>query len=223
MVAASLGKRRRNYNLRRIKATWPYTAPEVAKTLGIHKNAVLRWLKEGLRANRDKRPFLIRGDELIRFLSARQQSRRQKCAADEFYCFKCRVPRKAYLNIADVEFVSPSRFRVKAICEVCSTALNKMQGAGNLAKIQQTFHVQQLAELHLNEGASPNLKRDKEPSNGIASNLLRPFNRFGHRGGGDEIPKAGPPETGAEDGLRQIVTRKEFKDGGPRASVQFPE
>jgi hypothetical protein len=158
-----MAKRKRTYNLRRIKATWPYTVPEAAKTLAVHKNAVLRWLKEGLQANRDKRPFLIRGDELVRFLSVRQQSRRRKCASTEFYCFKCRAPRRAYLNIVDIEFVSLSRFRMKGICEVCSTPLNKMQGGGNLTKIQQTFHVQQLAGQHLTECASPNLNSDKEP------------------------------------------------------------
>lgn len=154
---------KRTYNLRRIKRTWLYDVSEAAKTLGIHKNAVLRWMKEGLQVNRDKRPYLIRGDALIRFLSARQKSRKRKCAPAEFYCFKCRVPRKAYLNIVDIEVVSPGRFRMKGICEVCNTPLNKMQGVGNLTKIQQTFHVQQLAGRHLIEGASPNLNSDKEP------------------------------------------------------------
>ncbi len=148
-MAAFSVTRKRTYNLRRIKATWPYTVPEAAKTLGIHKNAVLHWLKDGLQADKDKRPYLIRGTELIRFLSTRQQSRRRKCEATEFYCFKCRVPRKAYENIIDIEFVSANRFRMKGICEVCNTPVNKMQGVGSLAKIQQDFHVQQLAGQHL--------------------------------------------------------------------------
>jgi hypothetical protein len=161
-MASPMAKRKRTYNLRRIKRTWLYNVPEAAKTLGVHKNAVLRWMKEGLQANRDQRPFLIRGDALIRFLSARQQSRRQKCAHNEFFCFKCRVPRKVYENIIDIEFVSASRFRMKGICEVCNTTLNKMQGTRNLPKVQKAFHVQQLAGQHLIEGASPNLNRDKE-------------------------------------------------------------
>lgn len=162
-MAAITGRHRRTYNLRRIKATWPYTVPETAKALGVHKNAVLRWLKEGLQANRDKRPFLIRGDELVRFLSDRRQSRRQKCSPLEFFCFKCRMPRRAYENIIDIEVVSHTRFRMKGICEVCNTPLNKMQANGNLAKIQKAFHVQQLAGSHLIEGVSPNLNSDKEP------------------------------------------------------------
>jgi excisionase family DNA binding protein len=163
-MASVTVRHKRTYDLRQIKATWPYTVPEAAKALGVHKNAVTRWLKEGLQANRDQRPYLIRGDALAQFLLARQKSRRQKCASDEFFCFKCRVPRKVYENIIDIEFVSPSRFRMKGICEVCSTTLNKMQGTRKLPKIQKAFHVQQLAGQHLIEGASPNLNSDKEPT-----------------------------------------------------------
>jgi hypothetical protein len=66
-----VARRKRTYNVRRIKATWPYTVQEIAELFRIHKNAVLRWLKDGLQANKDQRPFLIRGEELIRFLNAR--------------------------------------------------------------------------------------------------------------------------------------------------------
>jgi excisionase family DNA binding protein len=38
--------------VRLIKATWPYTVQEIAELFKIHKNAVLRWLREGLRADR---------------------------------------------------------------------------------------------------------------------------------------------------------------------------
>jgi len=130
--------------------------------LGVHKNAITHWIADGLPVNKDQRPYLVRGNDLIRFLSARQKGRKRQCADDEFYCFKCRGPRKAYLNIVDIEFVSPTRLRLKGLCAVCDTPLNKMQGIGKLPKIQETFHVQQVAELHISECAFPNLNRDKE-------------------------------------------------------------
>ena len=115
-------------------------------------------------ANKDRRPYLIRGDDLARFLAARQNGRKRRCAADEFYCFKCRAPRKAYENIVDIEFVGPARLRLKGICEVCDTPLNKMQGVEKLPKIREIFHVQQVAERHITGCALPNLNRDKEPT-----------------------------------------------------------
>lgn len=152
--------RKRTYNVRLVKATWPYTAQEIASLFDVHKNAVLRWLKQGLQANRDKRPFLIRGDELIRFLTARQEARKRKCRFTEFYCFKCRQPRAAYLGIADVIIESPTRLRVKALCTVCSTQVNKVQGIGKLNKVRNSFHVQELRGQHLLDCSEPSLNSD---------------------------------------------------------------
>jgi hypothetical protein len=155
-------RRKRRYNVRRIKATWPYSVQEIAGLFAIHKNAVLRWLKEGLTANRDQRPFLIRGDELTRFLTARQNGNRQKCAPDEFFCFKCRTPRGAYLGMADIVIESPTRLRVKALCGICDTLVNKVQSVRNLEQIKTRFDVQQLTGEHLLECAAPSLNSDLE-------------------------------------------------------------
>ena len=105
-----------------------------AKIAEIHR-LELRWLQDGLQA-RDQRPFLIRGAELARFLTARQTSKRRKCSTTEFYCFKCRDAREAYLRIADVAIESPTRLRVKALCAVCSTPINKVQSIRDLERIQ---------------------------------------------------------------------------------------
>ena len=155
-------KRRRTYNVRLIKATWPYTVQEIAGLLGIHKNAVLRWLKDGLQVNKDQRPFLIRGEELIQFLNARQTRKGCKCTATEFYCFKCRGPREAYLGIVDIAIESPTRLRVKSLCAICSTSINKVQNARDLPKIRNRFHVQQLTGERILDRALASLNSDLE-------------------------------------------------------------
>ncbi len=153
-------RRKRRYNVRAIKATWPYTVQEIAELLGVHKNAVLRWLKDGLGVDRSQRPFLIRGDEVIRFLKRRQDGRRCKCRPEEFFCFRCRVPREACLGIADIVIESPTRLRLQALCAVCETPVNKVQNVGELSKIRNRFHVQQLAGEHLIEPPGPRLNGD---------------------------------------------------------------
>jgi hypothetical protein len=155
-------RRKRRYNVRRIKATWPYTVQEIADLFNIHKNAVLQWLKEGLHADRGQRPYLIRGDELTRFLNQRQNGKRQQCAPGQFFCFKCRMPREAYLGIADIAIESPTRFRIKALCSVCDTSINKVQSVRNLPKIKTIFHIQQLTGEHLLECAGLRLNSDLE-------------------------------------------------------------
>lgn len=155
-------KKKRTYNTRLIRATWPYTVQEVSALFKVHKNAPLRWLKEGLRANCDGRPFLVRGDELIRFLKARQQSKKHYCKPDEFFCFKCRAPREAYLKIADIIIERPNRFRVKALCAVCTTPVSKVQNIQKLAEIRIRFHIQQLEGQHLIERDEPSVNSDSE-------------------------------------------------------------
>jgi excisionase family DNA binding protein len=155
-------RRKRRYNVRAMRATWPYTVQEIAELLGVHKNAVLRWLGDGLSADRSQRPFLIRGDELIRFLKQRQDGGRHKCRPEEFYCFRCRVPREACLGIVDIVIESATRLRLQALCAVCETTMNKVQNVSELPKIRNRFHVQQLAGEHLIERAGPSLNSDLE-------------------------------------------------------------
>jgi len=158
----SLSRRKRRYNVRRFKGTFPYTVQEIAELLGVHKNAVLRWLKDGLHADRSQRPFLIRGDELARFLDERQNGKRCHCSPDEFFCFKCRTPRRAYLGMADIVIESPTRLRLRALCCACDTAVNKVQSVRDLPTIRNRFHIQQLAGEHLLERASASLNSDSE-------------------------------------------------------------
>ena len=153
-------KRKRTYNVRLIKATWPYSVQEIAELFGLHKNAVLRWLREGLTVDRQQRPFLIRGDDLARFLTARQTARRRKCAETEFFCFKCHVPRPAFLGIADIVMESPTRMRVTALCAICSTPVNKMQAPRNLPKIRSNFEIQQMSGEHLADCTERSLNSD---------------------------------------------------------------
>ncbi len=153
-------KRRRTYNLGLIKATLPYSVNEITELLGVHKNTVSQWFEDGLRVNQDKRPWIVRGDELKCFLGARQNSRKKKCRLTEFYCLKCHDRREAYLNIADIIFESPTKLRLKVICAVCSTRMNKVQNTNNLEKIQAAFNIQKLEGEHIIECIDPSLNSD---------------------------------------------------------------
>jgi len=152
---------KRKYNTRRIKATWPYSVTEIADLFSLHKNAVSRWLKEGLQVDTTRRPYLIRGDALIRFLDARQQRKTRPCTLAEFFCFKCRAPREAYGGIADLTIESPTRLRVKALCVACDTPVNKVQSMKNRPKIEASFHVQKREGWHLIESINPSVNSDK--------------------------------------------------------------
>lgn len=96
----------RRYSIHRIKQACSYDAAEISKLLGIHRNTVRHWLKNGLTAIDARRPMLVYGSTLKAFLKERQQARRQKCALGECFCFRCRAPRKPWGNTADLSFRS---------------------------------------------------------------------------------------------------------------------
>lgn len=153
---------KRTYNTRLLKATMPYTVQEIAELYGLHKNVVRRWFKVGLQPIDQRKPFLVRGAELARFLKARQVARKAKCRPHEFYCLKCRAPRQPFGNMVDVIQESPRLIRVKAVCDTCGTAINKGQSLHNLPLLEKTFSVQQRTGFDLFHYTEPRLNVDME-------------------------------------------------------------
>jgi hypothetical protein len=113
----------RRLNPRRVKLHRNYTVEEAAMLLKVHKNTVGNWLKEGLPRIDGRRPILILGRELAGFLHARRQRRRQRCQAGEFYCFRCRAPRRSSAKTAEYLPVTPSSGNLMARCSYCSTRM----------------------------------------------------------------------------------------------------
>ena len=64
----------RRIDSRVIKLHRSYSVGEAAATLGVHKNTVANWLRQGLQPIDKVRQILIHGEELRRFLSVRSQS-----------------------------------------------------------------------------------------------------------------------------------------------------
>lgn len=155
-----MAKKKRTYNTRRIKRNLSYTVQEVAELYGLHKNVVLRWIKDGLPVIDGRKPYLIYGVDLADYLDGRQKRRKQKCAPDEFYCCKCRAPRKAWENQADIVIKNESKLSVSALCAVCDTALHRMGAVKKLAEYQKIFSIQTTQGPHITDRASPSVMCD---------------------------------------------------------------
>jgi predicted DNA-binding protein (UPF0251 family) len=83
----------RRLNQGRIKMHRSYSIEEASRTLGVHKNTVANWLKNGLDQIDAQRPILIQGRVLRAFLHERRKSQKSRCAVGELHCLKCRGPR----------------------------------------------------------------------------------------------------------------------------------
>lgn len=148
-------RRSRTYNTRLIKRAATYTVVEIAELYSIHINSVRLWLADGLRAIDTKRPILIHGGDLAKFLNQKQAKRRCTCSPSEFYCFKCRVPRQPLNKQVTIEMQSERILKICGICEACGTPMNKAGSLPQLANYRKIFSVQPTGAPHLTMCAAP--------------------------------------------------------------------
>ena len=153
-------KRSRKPDLRRIRASACYTAPEAAELLGVAVGTVRSWMKHGLPCLKDSRPFLIPGDDLKTWLKDRQKRRRQTCQPDEIFCFGCRVPRRPQPGTVTIVPRNEKTTIIKGRCHVCGSTMNR---AGSVAKLEDTkraFGVRTIGQEHLTVSTEPTVKHN---------------------------------------------------------------
>lgn len=125
---------KRRPNIRAIKIHRNYTVEEAARVLGVAKGTVRRWLKMGLEAINDRKPILILGEELKRFFDA-QSKKKQKCALDEFFCFRCKQPKQAAGGMIDYLPRNDRSGQLSAICITCEGIVHKAFSGSKLATL----------------------------------------------------------------------------------------
>jgi excisionase family DNA binding protein len=122
----------RHPNPRRVKIHRNYSVEEIARLLGVHKNTVRNWLKLGLAAIDDRRPILILGRELSRFLHERRQKAKQSCGPGRIFCIACRAPKVPSGKIADCTPIGRLAGNLCGICPDCDRLIFRRV---NLTKI----------------------------------------------------------------------------------------
>lgn len=150
----------RRFNTNRIRRQLSYSIQEIGELLDVHKNTVRGWLRDGLPKTDDRKPYLIHGDDLRKFLNDRQKSRLRKCRVDEFYCLRCRTQRRSIGNLVDVRPRNAKTVMLSGICEVCETALNKVQSRKRLPEIVAAFDIPERQQAELFGPSTPSLNCD---------------------------------------------------------------
>jgi hypothetical protein len=110
-----------------------YTVEAVARLFRCHRNTVRSWLRSGLQANDDKRPTLIRGAELRRFLGERRAKARRPTPTGMIYCVKCREPRRPAGDTVDYLPRTAHSGNLEGICPECMTMIYR---SVSLAKLE---------------------------------------------------------------------------------------
>jgi|GEM_PF-194001 len=109
----------RKPNHRLVKQNRSYTVEEAAGTLGVHKNTVREWLRNGLVTLDDKRPTLILGRDLITFIKARNLSRKRPSKAGQLYCLRCRKANYPAGGMLEFRLLNEKVANAFGICPDC--------------------------------------------------------------------------------------------------------
>ncbi len=127
-----MGKRHPNHRL--VKIHRSYTVNEIANLLGMHKNTVRNWVKDGLDTIDDKRPMLVLGQTLVAFIKTRRVKNKQPCKPGELYCVRCHAPKCPAGDMAEYTPINEKFGNLIAICPTCDSIMNQLV---SLARIKE--------------------------------------------------------------------------------------
>lgn len=125
---------------RKVKRHHSYTVDEAARVIGAAKGTVRRWLDKGLPAIRDRKPFLILGDDLAAYMAGRAQPKRS-CPPGTCYCVKCRDARQPAGNMAEFVPINAHSGNLRALCPDCGSLMHRRTSASQLAAIRAILDV----------------------------------------------------------------------------------
>ena len=152
-----MARKKRTYNIRLIKATLSSSVRDIAELFGTHRRTILAWLKQGLPKIDDRKPYLILGADLAKFLTEKQNRRKRKCDPTEFYCFKCREPRQSKGNKAEINILNTKKAMLIGRCSFCNTKLNRLVSGQKIQQFQELFIIVRVHNKHLIGFDAPSL------------------------------------------------------------------
>lgn len=118
----------------RLKANRSYEVEELAERVGVTAQTVRAWIKDGMPALTEKRPYLIIGQEAKVFLKAREEARKAPRAKKDFYCLSCKARCNAAFGLTEEVVLSNGRRMMTGFCEVCEAPCNRFLSGEKAAK-----------------------------------------------------------------------------------------
>ncbi len=150
-----------NYNPNLVKINRSYTFEELAVVLGVHKNTVSTWVKNGLPCLKEKRPFLILGAEARAYLQQQRTVKKQQCQSNELFCMRCKAPTRPAENFVEYLPLSATKGRLTGFCEHCESVVNKFVRYDSLERYSVLFDLSVPKALeHINDCDNPLLNSD---------------------------------------------------------------
>jgi hypothetical protein len=157
-------------NARRVKIHRNYTVDEAARLFDVHKNTVRNWMKSGLAVIDERRPTLVLGLELAKFLEARRRETGQRCGPGQLYCIRCRTPKHPADRRADYVPITSGSGNLRGRCPDCQGTIYRLVSLSKLTTFAGDLDVQRTqAQQRIEESPGPCLDCDFEPE--VASDV----------------------------------------------------
>ena len=144
-----MGKRKRKYNPNLVRARHSYTFSEIAEVYQIHPRTVQSWRKQGLKIiDEVSKPYLVIGEEIKGFLKEKAKKRKHPLQIGEFFCPRCRLPRKSLPDKLSIEITDRKLGKthrqaiIKGVCEVCSCRLFLFSSDREIQKLAKPNMIQ---------------------------------------------------------------------------------
>lgn len=134
---------------------------------------VFGFIKDGLKTIDDRKPFLIRGYDLINYLKKLNISRKCPTQFNELYCSKCRASRTPKAN--EITIQTEFGIRAKGLCSKCGHVMNKGYKADSLERLKQVFTVVDNLSISDSNTTAQNFQISpptKQPENGNKKDQL---------------------------------------------------
>lgn len=128
----------------------------------MHRATIRNWVRAGLPLLDQAKPQLVRGTELYAWVKKRRADKKRKCAANEMYCLKCRMPRTALAGSTSIIARNVRSLLVKGQCVTCGTKMNRAGSMLMKANFEKLFGTQTSLNPRLTGGDLPLLNWDLE-------------------------------------------------------------
>lgn len=125
-----------------VKQHRTYTAGELATCLGVHKNTVRNWQREGLEPVEARRPLLFHGETVRAFLLKRGAARKRPCPPGTLYCLRCRQPRAPHPGTVEFVPMEPRGGSLRAVCGCCGLTMHRRTRETDVARQMPGCEVQ---------------------------------------------------------------------------------
>ena len=140
----------KHFKLRGIRIHQSYEVVEVAEILGASEQTVRRWISNDLPVLSSKRPVLILGFELKRYLEGVQAKPKRDAALGAIMCMSCRKHQMPFGLMADYIPTSDTNGRLMALCGECEGVCARFTSKSSLPELSTVLDITQMPNVEPN-------------------------------------------------------------------------